>query len=193
MVMSGCSGQEDAETVESDRPAQTGPIQTPAPPQEDGSDAEAEGPPVDGEPREGELTRGANAAVTAEEKAAAETWFDYMEELVHVIGLPDPLVNDLTRLANGPALEGPRAYALKLLDQNRRNVGGMVATLQEIEVDGRTAQISGCLLSSMYEVDAAGRPQEELHPWFRASQTLRRHGETWIVIDHDLVRSGKCL
>lgn len=145
------------------------------------------------EPREGELTRSDSAAATPKEKAISEVWFSYMEEMVRMLSVPDASPIRLRQLAVAGGVDGPQRYAEDLVERDIRLAGGMVATLLEVEVKGNRATVDGCLHSSMVEVDSAGKPLEELVPWFRATNSLVWDGQVWMVDHHKLEGSAKCL
>lgn len=147
----------------------------------------------DRQPRDGELVRAGSAASTPREKAVAEAWFSYLAEVVRVMNVPDASGLGLTGRAIGGAVEGPQGYAEDLTERGVRLTGGMAATLQEVEISGTRATVRGCVKSTMFEVDAKGKPLEETVPWFRATHSLWWDGGIWLVERHDLEQSTKCV
>lgn len=146
------------------------------------------------EPREGELTRSANAASTPEEEAVAEAWFTYMEEFVRVVGTPDPSGFRLMDLAQGRALGDSLAYAGDLAADGHRLGGGMIATVLGVEVMDRKAVVRGCLRSTMVEVDAQDAPVAEMkNPWIESEHELSMAGDGWIVVEHEMEGAPKCV
>lgn len=181
LTLSACSsGDAEPRSVELDKPASAAP------------DAGAE-PEGAQEPQEGELTRAGNAAQGKKQRAVAEAWFSYLEEVVRTMSVPDDSQLRLQQLAVGGGIDGPHQYAARLVERGVRLEGGMVATLQDVEVNGNRAVVEGCLHSSMREVDAQGEPLEELVPWFRATHSLVLAGGVWLVDHHHLERGPKCL
>lgn len=181
LTLSACSsGDAEPRSVDLDRPASAAP------------DAET-GPDGAQQPREGELTRAGNAAKGTRQRAVADAWFAYLEEVVRTMSVPDDSVLGLRRVAVGGGIDGPQQYAAQLVERGVRLEGGMVATLQDVEVTGNRAVVEGCLHSSMVEVNADGAPLEELVPWFRATNSLVFDGEAWLVDHHRLERSPQCV
>lgn len=168
----------------------------------EGESSESTGPEVGSkpseevpdEPREGELTRAANAASTPEEEAVAEAWFTYLEEWVRVLGTPDPSGVRLSDLAQGRALGDSLAYAGDLDKDGLRLGGGMIATALEVKIADRKAVVRGCLRSTMLKVDAQDKPVVAMkNPWIESEHELVRSGEDWIVVEHELEGAPKCV
>ena len=80
IALAGCGGEEPSRTLELDG----GNTEAAAPEATEESTQESTDE-VLGEPREGELTRGASVASTPQEKEVAEAWFTYLEEFVRVV------------------------------------------------------------------------------------------------------------
>src|SRR5690606_16974403 len=158
---------------------------------------EATAPKEKGTPelRKGEVGRGANAASTPQEKEVTEAWFTYLEEVfLRVLGTPDPAGFQLRDLANGPALAGPLRYAGEMAEKDLRLGGGMIATVLKIEVDDKSAVVHGCFRTNMVEVDTSDKPVEKLtKPWYETKHTLKKSGDRWYVVDHDLEGAPKCV
>ena len=179
LTLTACSSREKTRAVDLDRPES-------APP----ATGDAGGAQ---EPRQGELVRADSAAATAKEQAVAEVWFSYLEEVVRMMSVPDDSPLRLRQLAVTGGVDGPQLYAEDLVERDVRLEGGMVATLREVEVKGNRATVGGCIHSSMLEVDAAGKPLEDLVPWFRATNSLVWDGQSWMVDHHQLERSTQCV
>lgn len=181
LVLTGCTSDTERRKVTLDAPTESGAV---APEQV------ADGDPV---PEEGTLTRAGNAATTPREQAVAEAWFDYLEEMVRMLGTPDSSPFRMRELAVGGGADGPQRYAEELEEKGIRLAGGMVASVLDVDLEGDRATVDGCAYSTMIEVDAQGRPLEEHSPWFRATNTLTWDGERWLVSSNLIEKSPKCV
>ena len=185
LTLTACGGEESSRTLDLDG----GSSEAVAP--EATKESTKEAPD---EPRDGELTRGTNVASTPKEKAVAEAWFTYWEELVRVLGEPDPVGVRLRGLARGQALHGPLRYAKELAEGDLRLGGGAIATLSKVDIADGKAVVRGCIRTSMLEVDAANNPVEKLdHPWLATEHTLQSDGVEWFVVEYKLEGVPKCV
>lgn len=179
LLLAGCSDDSPRDEVELD--TRSSPSATP-------SAVAAKGD----EPVDGALVRGASAASTPAEQAAVEAWFSFYEEMVRMYSGPTV---DRTRwggVATDGAYDGPLDYAEKQVSQGHRHEGGLIAAATKVEVKGDEAVVTGCLRTTLTEVDGKGEPVEKIEPWRTTTDVLVRQDGRWRVSSFKVYTSGRC-
>jgi hypothetical protein len=175
-LLSACGGGSD-DTAASPSPDPSEPsTTTPAAP----TPAETPLPTVTAEAAKMAVAElGSSVADTAEEKAVVEAWMTYWKAVVKTY-------DDLVPAAGlASARGGPRddvlSYLSTLKDEGRRSVGWTRENVLSVEVDGNSASLTDCAENFSFEVDAEGRPTEEVTPFYLETGQLTKDGDRWVV------------
>lgn len=190
-AMAGCSESDPERAVQigGDTPAASA---SPEPSQASETPTQPAGDTVPKTPVRGEFTRGLNPAKSVAEREVAERWFAYHGEFHRVIEAGDLDEKALGDLATGRAYDVPADYAKLLRAQQHRNVGGTIASIESIELDGDQAKVLGCLRTTMIEVDQNGMAVENPIDYVIRHDTLAKTGNRWVVVDTYPGPDGKC-
>lgn len=172
VLLTGCGGDEDGSTPKPDSAASAAPTTEPT---------EPAAPKIPAKPVDGRFIRGLNPADTPDERAAAEVWFAYREEVSRMIRDVDVNRPLLEKLARGEGITAPVAYVDQMRAAGTHNVGGTIASIKSVAIRDGEIAVYGCLRSTMIEVDADGRPVEPLENFVGVLDTLVRQGSTWVV------------
>lgn len=194
VVVAGCSGSAPDREVQigGDTPTASGSTTSSGAPEASAPPAGPSAGRVPKAPVGGKFLRGLNPATSEAEREVAERWFAYHGEFHRVIeagDLDEPVLRDL---ATGTAYDVPADYAKKLRAQEHRNVGGTIASIESIEVDGDMAKVLGCLRTTMIEVDQNGMAVESPIDYVIRHDTLEKTGNRWVVVDTYPGPDGKC-
>ncbi|GGD24099.1 hypothetical protein GCM10007231_24030 [Nocardioides daphniae] len=145
------------------------------------------------EPVDGELRRGsAAAASTPQEQAVAEAWFSFYTEMVRMYAGPDLDRGRWSEVATDQAFDSPLRYAEEQAAQGHRHTGGLVVAPTKVDVKGDEALVTGCVRTTLTEVDSAGKPVETVEPWRTSSDVLVYRGGQWRVSSFKIYTSGRC-
>lgn len=144
-------------------------------------------------PVDGELLRGSDAAAsTSDEQAVAEAWFAFYTEMVRMYAGPYVDRGRWSDVATDQAFDGPLRYAEEQSAQGHRHEGGLVVAPTKVDVKDDEALVTGCVRTTFTEVDAAGKPVEQVDPWRTTSDVLVYRGGQWRVSSFKVYTSGRC-
>lgn len=159
------------------------------PSKETSSVKEAEGD----KPVDGQVQRGLNPAKSGEEKAVAEAWFSYWDEVVKSYQEPAIDRDRLAELAKDEGFTGPEEYVARMQQAKTHNVGGMIAGITSMKVTGDSAQVNSCMRSTLVEVNKKGVPVETPEVFLQTKETLEKEGPTWRVSEVSVLSTqSKC-
>lgn len=185
LVLGGCSSDPDVP-----REPIAGGTQTPTTPPTSSATPTPSGNPIPEMPEAGRVIRGLNPATTEDERAVAEVWFSYREELNRMYREVSVDQERLSELAFGAGFDSPVAYVDRMKRANTHNEGGNISSITSVTVTGDSAVVLGCLRSTMVEVDANGRPVELPEVFVVFRDTLTREGPDWRLSKHRTVSTG---
>lgn len=97
----------------------------------------------------------------------------------------------LGELATGEGFDGPAAYVARMEEAGTHNEGGTIASINKLQVRGDRAVVSGCLRSSMLEMNEAKVPAELPEVFVRTREVLVREGPDWRVAEATVLGVGK--
>lgn len=144
-------------------------------------EARADDGPVPRDPVDGKLLRGTSAAATPEEKAVADVWFAYWQELFRMYETTEVDRDELYSLASGTGASGPVDYVESMRKQKVHQSGGAIAAITDIKVTGRQAVVQSCFRNTALNVNDKDVPVEQLMPYFQMKEILRKEGPDWRV------------
>ncbi|QCX28291.1 hypothetical protein [Nocardioides jishulii] len=177
--LAGCA--EDSSKKEVDLDARSTPTAEPTPVAAKGD-----------KPVDGAALRGSSAASSPDEEAAVEVWFGFYEEMVRMYAGPTIDRDRWSAVAVEQAYDGPLQYAEKQVSQGHRHQGGLIVAATEVEVKGDEAVVTGCVRTTLTEVDGEGVPVEKVAPWRTSSDVLVKVGSGWRVSSFRIYESGRC-
>lgn len=172
-----------AETPTASAPAPTGTVPT--------ETAPTETAPIPRDPVEGEFRRGLSSAQDDEEREVEEAWAAYWEVLIPMYHAARPDRAAVEAVATGPAASGPLDYVTEMRAAGNSQVGGAIGATTSIRVTGGSATVLGCFRNTTVDVDAAGDPVEQAHPFLVIRDTLRRTPAGWRTTESTTVSRGE--
>lgn len=122
---------------------------------------------------------GSSVADTADEKAAVAAWMTYWDAASKTFSDLEPAAG--LDSARGEPLANVLNYLNELKAKNHRSVGWTRDHVLTIEVNGGAALIRDCAENFSFEVDSAGKPVQDVSPFFDISGSLTKDGDRWIV------------
>lgn len=146
---------------------------------------------TDDKPVDGKLLRGRNPAKADDEKAVADVWFAYWDELVHSYTTATLDRDRLAELATREGFDGPAGYVSKLQENKYRNVGGAIAGIQSIKMNGNKAEVLSCIRTSLIEFDSSDVAVEPLTPYIQTHEYLEKEGPDWRVTRQTVPAEGE--
>ncbi|NEA31538.1 hypothetical protein [Streptomyces sp. SID13031] len=121
-------------------------------------------------------------ATTAEQKAAADAFLNYLLVRLTAYNKASVDVDALGRVASGKALTEVTSYVTELKSRKHHAIGEIWVDISSIAVKGSTATLKSCMDNTSLDADAAGKPVEDLVPYLSATGTLQKAGGTvWVV------------
>lgn len=185
LALGGCSSEPDAS-----REPLIGGTETPTAPPTTSTTPTVTPDAIPEMPEAGRVIRGLNPATTEDERAVTEVWFSYREELNRMYREVTVDPERLAELATGRGFDRPAAYVARMKKAKTHNEGGNISSITSVTVNGNTAEVVGCLRSTMLEQDAQGVPVELPEVFVEFRDTLKREGPDWRVQEHRTVSSG---
>ena len=146
--------------------------------------------------RFGDITRndivaGRTAGSTAAEKQVTAAWLEYWQVRAAAFFAARVDSAALRRVSRGQAAEQVVSTVALLERRKERTAGGSTLETTEVEVEGSSASVDGCLVDRSVGVNAAsGQPIELPAGPVRARGTLERSGPTWRVVS--VTVEGEC-
>lgn len=147
---------------------------------------------IPGRPRDGEVLASTDPAATEVEKQVSAAWHAYWAARLDLISTPTStdVRQRFTDAATGTALSGPIGYADELAKAQQHSVGGVIAAIEELTVNGTTAVVTSCLRTTVHAEMLDGRRVTRAMPYLRQQETLVKQGEHWLV-DSSTTRDQK--
>lgn len=188
----GSTGADDpVETASASPPPSETPAETPTGTPTSSAPAPTEAPPIPRDPVEGEFRRGLSSAQDEEEREVEEAWAAYWEVLIPIYHSARPDRAAVEAVATGPAASGPLDYVTEMRAAGNSQVGGAIGATTSIRVTGGSATVLGCFRNTTVDVDAAGDPVEQAHPFLVIRDTLRRTPAGWRTTESTTVSRGE--
>jgi hypothetical protein len=134
---------------------------------------------------------GRSSATTAEQKAVVQAWMGYWQAVTNAYYY-QRAPRDLTRFADGPALESVQAHLKALKAGRNRGVGWARDNVTKVQVTGSRATLRDCTENYTFNVDEEGSSLTRPVPWYDLTGTLEKRAGRWVVTDYtskNLVRS----
>lgn len=195
-LLAGCDGGDDSGGLptlgsDSSSPSQstgtptttssatpTAPASAPSTPVTDGPTSPPVGPPA----KTVVVHRRNVAATTAEQKAAADAFLQYLVVRLRAYHFASVDSDALGRVATGKAIAVVKGYVTELQGRKQHTIGEVWVDVSSVAVKGATATVKSCMDNTSIDVDKAGKPVQTLDPYYTATATLQKAGgEIWLV------------
>ncbi|MCL3818738.1 hypothetical protein [Aeromicrobium wangtongii] len=122
---------------------------------------------------------GSSVAKTADEKAVVDAWMTYWQAVSATYDKLEPAPG--LDQARGKPLTDVLDYLDQLKTKNHRSVGWTRDHVLAVGVEGDSAVMRDCSENFTFEVDAAGKPAEEVTPFYSIVAQLTRKDGRWLV------------
>jgi hypothetical protein len=121
-------------------------------------------------------------ATTADQRAAADAFLNYLLVRLTAYNKVSVDVNALGRVASGKALTVVGAQVNQLRSRKQHTIGEVWADIPSIAVKGSTATFRACLDNTTIDVDQAGKAVQNPVPFYTVTGSLQKSGGTiWVV------------
>ncbi|MCD9198577.1 hypothetical protein [Aeromicrobium wangtongii] len=178
LALSACGGSDESEAIKPVKSASPSASATPSPTPSATTDA----PLPTTTPEAAKVAvavLGSSVAKTADEKAAVDAWMTYWQAVSATYDKLEPAPG--LDQARGKPLTDVLDYLNQLKTKNHRSVGWTRDHVLAVGVKGDAAVIRDCSENFTFEVDAAGKPVEEVTPFYSIIAQLTRKDGRWLV------------
>lgn len=181
LALSACGGSDDSDSVKPAKPVTPSASASAAPAETPTATPSAEPLPTT-TPEAAKVAvavLGSSVAKTAEEKAAVDAWMTYWQAVSATYDKLEPAPG--LDQARGKPLTDVLDYLEQLRTKKHRSVGWTRDHVLAVGIKGDSAVIRDCSENFTFEVDAAGKPVEEVTPFYSIVAQLTRTDGRWLV------------
>jgi hypothetical protein len=190
LVLSSCGGGDDSDTSKAAPSSEPSSSASPTAEATDAEATEVPRPATTSEAAELAATvLGTNAARTAEEKTVVKAWMRYWTAVAETYDELEPAPG--LDSARGKPLTQVLDYLDTLKSKGHRSVGWTRDNVLEVSVEGAVAVVKDCAENFTFEVDADGKPVEDVTPFYDIVGMLEKRDGDWAITAMELNRLDK--
>lgn len=131
-------------------------------------------------------------AGTPEQQAVVDAWLAYWRFRLAAYNAADVDVSQLGKVATGDAAGDITGYVRTLQSKGHHTVGDMRIGVSKVKVSHDRATLKSCIENRTTDRTRAGRPAEQLKPFYVVSGTAERASTTWRIASVTIDAQAPC-